>query len=129
MQFELNTTTYEFPYTGPPGMKHENPIQRGPKAGGILCYVYLAKGPYRGQLAMPGREGSTLGPVTLDKKEFKQMLMAPYSARRDMHLWAALDYPPDVSPEFLKEYVALMTAFEKQVPQGQKHKNERVVLP
>ncbi|MEX0675829.1 MAG: hypothetical protein WD063_02060, partial [Pirellulales bacterium] len=45
---EQAVTTFEFPYTGPPGRKHESPIQRGPKKGGILCHVSLEKGPYRG---------------------------------------------------------------------------------
>jgi hypothetical protein len=116
IRFEYNVTTYEFPYTGtgPPKAKHENPIQRGPRKGGVACSVFIAKGPYDGQLAMQLAPDSTsLGPVTHDKTVFKLMLMAPHSARQDMHLWAALSYPADASPDFIKEYVAILTAFEK----------------
>lgn len=114
VHFEYNVTTYEFPYTGGTKAKHEDPIQRGPKKGGVACSVFIAKGPYAGQLVMQvASESTSLGPVKIDKKVFTLMLMAPHSARQDVHLWAALSYPADASPVFIKEYVAILTAFEK----------------
>jgi hypothetical protein len=44
IRFEYDVTTFEFPYEGKPGRKHESTTLRGPKKGGILCNVYLEKG-------------------------------------------------------------------------------------
>jgi hypothetical protein len=115
VRFEYNVTTYEFPYTGTgPPKKHENPIQRGPKKSGVACSVFIGKGPYSGPIQMQvAPEGTSLGPVTFDKKVFKLMLMAPHSAQKDMHLWVALSYPQDASAEFVKDFIAIIAAFEK----------------
>jgi hypothetical protein len=114
LRFEYNVTTYEFPYTGPQGKKHEATTQRGPKAGGILCSVSLEKGPYRGQLGLIPRGDHQYEPMTLDKHEFKQLLMAPYSAKDDLHLWVSIAYPSGTSPEFLKRFVTVIEAFENE---------------
>lgn len=112
--FEYEVTTFEFPPADPTG-KHENPIQHGPKKGGILCSVYLMKGEYRGQLALSPRGGGQYGPNIIDRKMYKQLLAAPYSPKRDAHLWVSLSYPPDARDDFLKEFRAVMKDFEKDV--------------
>ncbi|MEX0675830.1 MAG: hypothetical protein WD063_02065, partial [Pirellulales bacterium] len=66
--------------------------------------------------AIAAAEDSTLGPMVVDKKIYKVMLMAPYSAKQDAHLWARLSYPSDASNGFLKEFRAIMTAFETEPP-------------
>src|SRR5688572_16569587 len=111
--FEYEVTTFEFPYTGPPGRKHEATTQRGPKKGGVLCHIYGYKGNYQGQLALFPRGNGQFSPHLIDRKHYKQLVMAPYSPKRDVHLWVSLSYPPGVSEEFLKEFRAIMADFEK----------------
>lgn len=48
-----------------------------------------------------------------DRKAYKQLLIAPYSKKRDAHLWISLSYPPDTSESFLREFRELTTEFEK----------------
>jgi hypothetical protein len=48
-----------------------------------------------------------------DKKVYKRLFMAPYSAKKDVHLWVVLAYPSDANDDFLKEFRALITEFEK----------------
>jgi hypothetical protein len=79
---------------------------RGPKPGGILCDMSFQKGPY---------QGAAVVPQTFDKRYFKVLLLAPYSARRDAHLLIHLSYPGNTSGEFLKEFTRLVNDFEKQV--------------
>ena len=112
IHFEYEVTTFEFPYHGSPGAKHEATTQRGPKKGGILCGVYLEKGEYRGQLALMPR-GNQYEPYVIDRMVYKQLLMAPYSAKRDAHLWVGLSYPSDASDDFLKGFRAIMNDYEK----------------
>jgi hypothetical protein len=112
VRLEYRVTTFEFP-PADPTLKHENPIQRGPQKGGILCSVHLEKGNYAGQLFLfPQRDGQH-GAYLIDRKVYKQLLLAPYSHKRDSHLWVSLSYPPDASEDFLKEFRALMSDFEK----------------
>ncbi len=107
-------TTFEFPYRGPPGGKHEATTQRGPKKGGILCGVILEKGKYGGQFALgPGGKDNRQYEGGIDRKVYKQLLMAPYSAKRDSHLWVNLAYPSDASDDFLKDFRGIMSDFEK----------------
>ena len=113
IHFEYEVMTFEFPYTGPPGRKHEATTQRGPKKGGVLCSVYLEKGEYSGQLLLVPRGNRQYKPYVIDRKVYKQLLMAPYSAKRDAHLWVGLAYPPDASDDFLKDFRALMNDYEK----------------
>ena len=113
VHFEHDVTTFEFPYTGRKGAKHETEKQQGPKKGGILCNVYSSPGPYRGQLALsPAKEGKVAQHV-IDRKEYKQLLMAPYSRKSDVHMWVALSFPPDADEAFLEKFRQVMTNFEK----------------
>lgn len=115
LRFEFETTTYEFPYNGKI-RKRESTTQRGPKKGGILCNIYLSKGPYRGQLALPATDDKDYVPQqTLDRKEYKVLVMAPYSEKRDAHLWVALEYPPDASEDFLTQFRQIMADFQQDV--------------
>jgi hypothetical protein len=50
-----------------------------------------------------------------ERKDYKILRMAPYSANRNAHVYVVLSYPPDASREFLKELVAIVTAFETGV--------------
>ena len=111
VRVDYEVTTFEFPPVNPT-KKHENPIHRGPKKGGVLCSVYLAKGEYRGQLALVPRGGGQHEPYLIDRKVYRQLLLAPYSGKRDAHLWVSLSYPSDASDDFLKEFRALMKSFE-----------------
>jgi hypothetical protein len=113
VRFEHEVTTFEFPYNGRKGAKHEAEKQQGPKQGGFLCNVYASQGPYRGQLRLsPAAEGMVAHHV-IDRKAYKQLLMAPYSRKSDVHLWVALSFPPDADEQFLKKFRQIMTDFEK----------------
>ena len=110
---EYKVTTFEFPYTGPKGVKREAEKQRGPKKGGILCSVYSQTGSYMGPLALsPAGEGK-VAQYLKDRKEFKQLLMAPHSRKSNVHMWVALSFPPDVDEAFLGKFHQIMTDFEK----------------
>lgn len=113
IRFEYEFTTFEFPYTGRPGGKHEATTQRGPKKGGVLCRVHPQKGSYQGQFALFPRGDGQFAPHLIDRKQYKELLMAPYSPKQDAHLWVALSYPSDAGEEFLKQFRAIMTDFEK----------------
>ncbi len=80
--------------------------ERGPKLGGILCDITLQKGQY---------QGAAVAPQTFDKRYFTVLLMAPYSPKRDVHLYVHLSYPGNVSSDFLKEFTDLVNGFEKYV--------------
>lgn len=77
---------------------------RGPKRGGILCEIELKKGKY---------EGAAVVPQTFDKRYFKVLLLAPYSARQDAHLYVHLSYPADVNSEFLRLFTERINEFGK----------------
>jgi hypothetical protein len=79
---------------------------RGPKPGGILCDITLQKGQY---------QGAAVVPQTFDKRYFTVLLMAPYSAKQDVHLYVHLSYPGNVGTDFLKEFADLVNGFEKYV--------------
>lgn len=113
IHFEHEVTTFDFPYTGPKGAKCEAEKQRGPKKGGILCSVYLHSGPYRGQLALSPAAKGKVAQYLKDRNEYKQLLMAPYSQRSDVHMWVALSFPPDVDEAFLEDFRQIMTDFER----------------
>jgi len=115
LHFEYEVTNFDFSTTDQPssGSKRENPIQKGPRHGGILCSVYLENGKYNGQLGMPRLEDGRVPSYHIDRKFYKELLMAPYSVKLDTHLWACLSYSPEASEAFLKDYIAIMTDFEK----------------
>jgi hypothetical protein len=109
---EYKVTTFEFPYTGPKGVKREAEKQRGPKKGGILCSVYSHPGPYMGQLQLSPSAKGMVAQYLTDRKEYKQLIMAPYSPHSDVHMWVALSFPADVDEAFLEEFRQIMTDFE-----------------
>ncbi len=113
IDFEDEITTFEFPYNGPQGAKHEAEKQQGPKKGGILCHVSSAEGRYRGPLGLHRAKGRNVAQRLIDRKEYKQLLMAPYSQGSGVHLWVALSYPPDVDETFLESFRQIMVDFEK----------------
>jgi len=106
VQFECEVAMIEVPADskGPPV---QYTTARGPKKGGIMCDVYFQKGQYLGQLLIPD------GGYLMDKKAYKELFMAPYSAKLDAHFYLCLRYPPDASGDFLKEFDAIMKDFEK----------------
>lgn len=79
---------------------------RGPKPGGILCDITLERGQYHGAAVVP---------QTFDKRYFKVLLMAPYSPKRDAHVYVHLSYPGNVGTDFLKEFTELVNGFEQYV--------------
>ena len=112
IMFAYNVTTFEFPYTGPAGKKHESTIQQGPKPGGILCRLSLERGRPVPQIAFP-MDGQSLCPTTIDRKHFKTLIIGPYSSKMDVRLWTSLSYPSDVKEEFLIEFQTLISDFPK----------------
>lgn len=112
IHFEHEVIPFVFPYTGARGAKHETDKQRGPKEGGILCSVYSSAGPYMGQLALlPAAEGNVAQQV-IDRKAYKQLLMAPYSKKSNVHMWISLSFPPDVDEAFLENFRQIMADFQ-----------------
>ena len=115
LHFEYEMTNFDFstPAQAGSGAKQEDPIQQGPKHGGILCSVYLEKGKYGGQRIMGFApvNGGEFAEGLIDRKEYKDLLLVPYSTKRDAHLWVVLSYPPDASGEFLKKFREVATNF------------------
>lgn len=109
---EHEVATFEFPIAGPKGAKRETVMQRGPKRGGILCSAYSHQGQYMGQLSLLSSEGRVAQSL-IDRKEYKQLLMAPYSQKSNVHLWITLSFPPDVDEAFLEKLQQIMIDFEK----------------
>ena len=91
------------------GEWHDPVETRGPKPGGILCDITFMNGPYLSALK------ATEIPQTLDKRYFKVLVMAPYSAKLDTHLEVHLSYPGNVSGDFVKEFTELVKEFQKYV--------------
>ncbi len=110
IRFEYDVTTYELPPPAGKG-KHESRRQRGPKAGGILCSVYLQRGAYAGQAGLFPLGNGQYSNLVRDREGYRQICMAPYSSVINSHLWAVLSYPPDTSDDFIREYNAVMTDF------------------
>jgi hypothetical protein len=115
LHFEYEVTNFDFSTPTQPGSgaKQENPIQTGPKHVGILCSVYLEKCKYAGQRIMgfvPVNAGQ-FAEGLVDRKEYKQLLLVPYSTKRDAYLWVVLSYPSDASDEFLKEFREVVKNF------------------
>jgi len=72
--------------------------------GGILCDIELQKGKYNGAIQLPW---------TFDKRYFKELAMAPYSAKDNAFLYVHLSYPSNMSEEFLKQFTELVNGFAK----------------
>ncbi len=56
-------------------------------------------------------DGAAMVPQSFDRYYFTALLMAPYSKNCDCHLVAHLDYPKEVSQEFLQEWRNLINSF------------------
>ena len=80
--------------------------ERGPNPGGIHCDLVLQKGP---------DEGAAMLPQTFDKRYYKVLVMARYSAKHDAHIYVHLAYPQNVSSEFLRQFGTLVDDFTKYV--------------
>jgi len=109
LHFECNTRKFlihEPLRTGEWQDAHE---QTGPQKGGIYGDIALRAGRY---------EGAAVVPQSFDKRYFTLLVMAPYSRKRDHHLYVHLKYPRDVPEAFLPEFERLMTGFEKHIAVG-----------
>ena len=113
LYFGYEVTTYDFSSTGKKGGKREADKRDGPKKGGILCKVYANTGPYRGQLALGSAKPDRVLQHLLDRKVYKQLLMAPYHPKSDTSLWVSLQYPEDVDEAFLKSFRQIMADFQE----------------
>ena len=103
LHFEYDVTTFESPFIGLNAEK-----QRGPKSGGILCRVELQQGSYA-----VARMGTNPVPQQfIDRKDYKQLIMFPYSKKYDVHLRVTLSYPRDVDDTFFEKFRQLITSFE-----------------
>jgi hypothetical protein len=94
--------------------KHEDPIQRGASKGYISCFISVHKGKYVGQspmLIFAPVDGGEYGEAPINRKESKTVIMVPYSAKRNEHLWVNLSYSPDPCDAFLKEFRAIIKSF------------------
>ena len=76
-----------------------------PQLGGIMGDVSVKKGRY------PGKE--TL-PYVMNESLYSSMLLAPYSTKSKCHLETRLLYPPNVEPEFLEKFKAVIDEFDTQ---------------
>ena len=76
---------------------------RGPKMGGILCDIEMRKGKYEGAAELP---------QTSDKRYFRVLGMAPYSAKHNAYLYIHLSYPGNVKDDFLKQFTELVNGWE-----------------
>jgi hypothetical protein len=102
MHFEHNTRTFIVHEPLKTGEWQDPWETRGPQPGGILCEIVLQAGRY---------QGAAVVPQTFDKRYFKVLLLAPYSAKHDRHLSIQLSYPANVNSEFLKEFTDLANDF------------------
>lgn len=79
--------------------------ERGPRKGGVYCDIWFREGEYG---------GCASAPQTFDKRYFTVLLLAPYSARFDGHLYVHLKLPSyGRAPEgFAEQMTALINGFE-----------------
>lgn len=98
----FNTRTWMIHHPLKTGEYQDARPQEGPKRKGILCRISCGQGHYNGAAKVP---------QTFDYRYFKSLLRAPYNKRLGTHLIAHLDYPDDVSPEFLQQYSKLIDSF------------------
>ena len=77
---------------------------RGPQPGGIYGSICLKDGEWEGQAALP---------QAFDQRYFTTHQWAPYSKKLNRHLSVTLNYPKNVSKEFLKEFIQLIDGFEQ----------------
>lgn len=77
-------------------------LQRVPDLGGILLSLEQKPGKYTGMEKVPQIQNEAL---------HSTLLMAPYSNRHDCHVFVRLEYAPDVAPDFLQKFKALVNDF------------------
>lgn len=115
LHFEYAVTNFDFSMSVKPGgsAKRESPIQKGPRNGGILCNVSLEKGKHNGQriLVFTPVEGGEFSRLIIDRKEYKEIMLTAYSAKRDASIRVVLAYPSDTSDEFLNEFRETVMSF------------------
>jgi len=102
IRFEADTRVFLIHHQMKTGEWQDASPTRGPKRGGILCEISLAKGRFQGAAAVP---------QTFDERYFKVLLLAPYSPSRDAHLIVRLSFPDGTSEEFLTRFTEAVNRF------------------
>lgn len=74
----------------------------GPQRGGVVGTMELRTGAYLGAAVVP---------QAFDKRYFTVLVMAPYSAARNAHLYTHLSHPTDVRSAFLSEFTDVVNRF------------------
>ncbi len=86
---------------------YQNPAHRqelGPDYGGIVGDLEFRKGRYQGKTNLP---------LTYNEHAaFSVMLMAPYLAGEDCHLYTKLAYAADIPEDFVERFSKLLKSFE-----------------
>ena len=109
IHFESNTRLFIIHVPLKTGEWQDPWEERGPKKGGILGTIELRDGKYTGAAKVP---------QTFDRLYYSIILMAPYSKKHDCHLYVHLYVPRHGGkPEFTKELVELVSAFEGKLKQ------------
>jgi hypothetical protein len=78
----------------------------GKGASGIIGRMKIKPGPYM---------ASRTRPQTVDYHYFKELLLAPYSKKKDFHIETELLYPESVDPKFVEEFTNLINGFENEI--------------
>ena len=105
ISFDYETQMYLIPREDRFGAPAAPGEERGPKRGGVRCEIEYRKGVYNGTLLIHPSGN------TREYPQFKLLIMAQHSAKRDAHLYIHLFYPPDVDPSFLQAFRRLVTGF------------------
>lgn len=74
-----------------------------PELGGIMGDLQIVDGKYAGKTRLPQQFN--------EHAQYSVILMAPYSAKHDCHLYTRLSYPYDVFPEFLERFKEVANKF------------------
>ena len=78
----------------------------GKGTGGIVGRIKIKPGPYM---------ASRTRPQTIDYHYFKELLLAPYSEKKNCHIETELIYPGTVDPKFVEEFTNLINDFENEM--------------
>lgn len=76
-----------------------------PELGGIMGDLKIVDGEYAGKTRLPQQFN--------EHAQYSVILMAPYSAKHDCHLYTRLSYPYDVVPEFLERFKEVANKFDE----------------